>query len=28
LTKMFERELDQRIELPDELVLETQEPAH
>ena len=28
LTKMFERELDQRIELPDEPVLETQEPAH
>jgi tetrahydrodipicolinate N-succinyltransferase len=28
LTKMFERELDQRFDLPDEQVLETQEPAH
>ncbi|MGZ4929287.1 MAG: hypothetical protein ACXV76_13605, partial [Halobacteriota archaeon] len=28
LTNMFERELDQNIELPEEPVLETSEPAH
>ncbi len=28
LTNMFKRELDQHIELPDEPVLETHEPAH
>jgi len=28
LTNMFERELDQHIELPDELDLKTHKPAH